>query len=144
MDIEEIENYNQLENILEDSSWQNFERIVGKIFDLHGYDVEISKVVSFESTRRQYDVIAEKGHFILVDCKKWDNKRRIKSGLKRAVEDQIERARKLESCKSKYPILVMSSQTPIEFHKKVPVIPVYKLNEFLMNFQTHKRSILKA
>lgn len=141
--IEEIENHSQLKEILKDLDWQSFERIVGKIFEFHNYHVKVSEVVSFENTKRQYDVIAERDHFIVADCKKWDNKRRIKYGLEKAVDKQIERVRRLSIKKEKYPIIVISNNSPVEFYNKVPIISVHELNAFLSNFQKYNQKVLK-
>ncbi len=143
MEIEKIKSYSQLSEVLEDIDWQKFEDIVGKIFDFHDYDVKVSEVISFDDTKRQYDVVAEKEHIIFADCKKWDNKRRIKYGLKKAVEDQIERVEKRLFKKEKYPIIVTSNSNPIEYYMQVPIIPIYKLNEFLSKFQIHKQKTLR-
>lgn len=142
MELGDIEDYPQLEGILEKSSWQVFEEIVGEIFEHNGYDVEVGEVITFENTKRQYDIIAENEHCVIADCKKWDNKRRIKHGLKRAVEDQIERVEKLSLDKEKFPILVLSSKTPIRYHKYVPIVSVQELNCFLSNFSKHERKVL--
>lgn len=115
---------------------------MGEVFELHDYEVKVSEVKIFENSKRQYDVIARKDHSIIVDCKKWDNKRRIKHALKNAVEDQIERINKLESSGIKYPMIVTSSNSPIKFHREVPVIPISKLNKFLSNFQVYKERLL--
>lgn len=144
MRLDEVENYNQLKEILESSSWQKFERIVGKIFEFHDYEVKINQVYTFKDTKRQYDVIAGREDCIAVDCKKWDNKRRIKYGLEKAVDDQVERVKKLPWRGDKYPVLVLSCQSPIEYHNSVPIVSVYKFNEFLSNFQAHKREILSV
>lgn len=142
--IREIENYSQLNKILGDLDWQTFEKIVGRIFEFHEFDVKFGKVVTFEDTKRQYDVIAEKEYIVFIDCKNWDNKRRIRYGLKKAVEDQIERVEKIANDrKEKYPMIVTSNDNPIEFYKRVPIVPIQKLSEFLINFQIHKRKLLK-
>lgn len=142
MRLDEVENYTQLKNILEKVNWRKFEEIVGKIFEYNGYEVKISKIVSFENTKRQYDVIAKRNHYIIVDCKNWDNKRRIKHGLRKAVNDQIERVKKLSIETEKYPLIVLSCSSPIERFNKVPIISVYKLNSFLSNFSLAKQNIL--
>ena len=142
MDLDKIRNYEQLKETIDDTCWQKFEEIVGKIFELHEYDVEVSKVVTFEDTKRQYDVLAKKDYWVITDCKKWDNKRRIKHGLKKAAEDQIERVRRLNLEEEAYPVVVVSSQSPIEFHSSVPIVSIYKLNEFLSEFDGYQREIM--
>lgn len=144
MKLEKVKNYNQLEEILKKSSWQKFEKIVGKIFEFHGYEVKINHVHTFNDTKRQYDVIAEREDCIAVDCKRWDNKRRIKYALKKAVENQVERVERLPPKKDKYPVLVLSCHSPIKYHNSVPIVSVYKFNEFLTDFQAHKREILSV
>ncbi len=115
---------------------------MGEVFELHNYEVKVSEVRTFENSKRQYDVIAKKDYSIIVDCKKWDNKRRIKHALRSAVEDQIERVRKLENSERKYPMIVTSSNSPVKFHREVPVISISKLNQFLSNFQVYKEELL--
>ncbi len=143
MDLSEVNGYTKLEKILEKANWQRFEEIVGKIFELNDYDVEVGKVISFEDTKRQYDVLASLEHRIIADCKKWDNKRRIEYGLKKAIEEQIERVKRLPRDEEKYPVIVLSGKAPLEFHNRVPIIPIFKLNKFLSNFPIYRGEILK-
>lgn len=142
MEIERVKNYRQLKKILGNSNWQRFEEIVGKVLELNGYEVDVSKVITFDKTKRQYDVIAKKDHKIIIDCKKWDKKRRIKHGLKKAVEDQIKRVKKLDY-EEAYPMVVVSCNSPVEYYKEVPVIPVSRLNRFILNFPKNKEKILR-
>ncbi|MFP4005221.1 MAG: restriction endonuclease [Candidatus Hadarchaeia archaeon] len=138
-----IKNHEQLLNSLEDMSWQDFEVFVGKIFEFHNYRVEVNKVICYETTKHQYDVIAQKEHStILADCKKWDNKRRIKHGLKRAAEKQIERVKKM-NLKNRYPMIVTSGESPIELYQKVPIVPIQKLNYFLTHFNRFKSKVTR-
>lgn len=145
MDLEEIEGYKELRKLISKLNWKKFEEITGKIFELNNYETEVSKVVTFEETKRQYDVIAEcSDYFIIADCKKWDKKRRKKSGLKKAAEEQVERAEKLKYSKQIYPLVILSCNTSIRLYKKVPIVPVQKLNNFLLNFEANKERILKV
>ena len=142
MQLNEIDSLDRLSDVIQNSSWQLFEEIVGKVFGLHGYEVEVGKVVTFEGTRRQYDVIAEKEHLVFVDCKKWDNKRRIKYALKKSVEDQVERVEKLDLEEEGYPMIVVSSSVPLEKYKEVPIVSIYKLNRFIADFSWNSEEIL--
>lgn len=145
MKLEEVKTYQQLRRLLEEATWQRFEDIVGKIFELHEYEIEVGKVITFAHTKRQYDVIAKQNRKLIVtDCKKWDNRRRITYGLKKAVEDQIERVAKLPHRKEKYPMLVLSCQSPTTYYHQVPIVPVFKLNTFLLNFPTNKERLLRV
>lgn len=145
MKLKDVKNYSQLQEILEEISWQKFEEIVGKIFEIHGYKVEVSEVITFEGTRRQYDVIArQEDHLIIADCKRWDRKRRIKYGLKQAAEKQINRVKKFQAKQAKYPIVVLSCRSPIEYYHQVPLVSVYKLNKFLLQFPMNKEMIFRV
>lgn len=142
LSLDEVNNYDEFSELLQNVSWQRFEELVGKIFELQGYDVEVGAVVSFEDTKRQYDVIAESDHLIFADCKKWDNKRRIRYSLRKSVEKQVERVERMTLEGSKYPIVVLSCDSPINYYQRVPIISVYKLNTFLSNFEVYNGNIL--
>lgn len=143
--LSEVKNYRQLREFLEDISWQQFEEIVGKIFEIHGYEVEVSKVITFADSRRQYDVIAQhEEHLLIVDCKRWDRKRRIKYGLKQAAEKQMERVKKFPTKQARYPLIVLSCQTPIKYYHHVPIVSVYKLNKFILQFPVNKKKIFRV
>lgn len=143
MRLDEINNYRDLRKLLAHVSWQRFEEIVGKIFELHGYEVKVGQVITFEGTRRQYDVLARQDHCIIADCKRWDRKRRIKYGLKQAAEAQRERVQMHPAEVDKYPIVVLSCRSPIKICNQVPIISVYKLNKFLWNFPTNREKIIR-
>lgn len=141
--LEDIKNNSQLTEVLEDMSWQNFEVMVGKIFEIHDYDVTVSKVITFEDSKHQYDIIARgKNQVVIADCKKWDNRRKIKHGLKRAARKQVNRVKKMD-CEEKYPIIITSDSSPIEFYEEIPIIPVHKLNSFISEFQKNKERLLR-
>ncbi len=114
------------------SSWQEFEKKVGTLLELHDYWVETSKVVVGENTKRQYDVIARKNDkVILIDCKKWNHNRYKSSALKRAVKSQVERS-EFHPGNNKFPVIVTWFDEDIQFHEGVPIVPIGRLNDFLI------------
>ena len=116
-------------------AWQGFERIVGELFKMHDYSVEISKVVVKEKMKRQFDVIARKnGKTLLIDCKKWNKNRYKTSALKTAVEKQVERTVFYPGL-NKTPLIVTWYDEDLVFHNKVPVVPVGRLNDFLTRIE---------
>ncbi len=142
MEIDDVGDFFEIEKLLNDIDWREFEQIVGKIFEFHEYDVDVSKVVTFENTKRQYDVTAKCSEYCVVtDCKNWDNKRRIKSGLKKAVEKQIERVEMLDNDIETFPLIVTSSRNPVEYFSGVPIVPIFKLNRFLLGFEFNKEKM---
>jgi len=58
MDFEDIKTIEDLERVSKGAVWQNFEILVGFIFETNDFQVIINKVKTFNKKRRQYDVIA--------------------------------------------------------------------------------------
>lgn len=123
-------NYRQFEQLVDLSTWQSFEEITGKIFEYHGFEITISKTLTKNKKRRQFDVIAQKGNStITVDCKRWDKNRYKTAALKTAAEKQIERTNLFfENAK---PIIVTRFSESIYSHKDVQIVPIEKLNTFI-------------
>lgn len=146
MDVEklklEIASGPDIEEILQDMNWQEFEQTTSEILKKHRYETEIN--VWFTADRRfEIDVVAEKLSKVLcIDCKKWGMRKGKTTALKYAVDDQIERAEKFkekkEIDKKIYPVIITFLQENIEFEKEVPIVPVGKLNSFLINLQKNK------
>ena len=61
----------ELEKLSRSLRWQWFERLVAFVFEQNDFTVAERRVITFDTTKRQYDVIAEKyGKVWLVECKK--------------------------------------------------------------------------
>ena len=143
--IKRVKNIDDLEELSEKLSWQDFERMVAEILEQHDFSVEVNKVYTSPAnhitgeplSRAQYDVIARRGDVVLsIDCKHWNRKRYKVSALKQAVEDHIKRCEFLEGkidMKVK-PVIVSLFQEDIQFHSRVPIVPVTLLNDFLLNY----------
>ncbi len=150
MDVEKlkqkINSGAEIEEVLEEVNWQEFEQTVSGIFEEHQYNVETN--VWFTLDRRfEIDVVAEKfGEIFCIDCKKWSMRKGKTTALKYAVEDQIKRTEAFKkqsgSEKEIYPILITFLEENITFERNVPIIPVWRLNSFLLNFQKYKEKLL--
>lgn len=134
MNFEEIRNITDLEEVSKDAIWQNFEKLVGFIFEKNDYEVQINKVKSFNKKRRQYDVIARKSNqVLLVECKKWSGNRYRLSALKAAIKKHKERADFYESATKEHavPIIATFIEEDIKLFEGVPIVPIMKLNSFI-------------
>lgn len=154
MKIEEVENFlkegKTIEEAVANLDWKNFEKFVREIFSFNNF-----KTLSnfrFKTVRRfEIDVVAAKNNLIfLADCKEWDKGRYKNSGLRKAAEDQITRAREFGKfmkrnpiAKSKMkisgeakilPIVVTWYEETISEYQNCFIIPVWKLNSFLIGY----------
>ena len=139
--LKDVDNIDDLEQVSENVTWQEFERLVSEIFEEHGFTVDVNKVHTKKLDdilkRAQYDIIARKGNkTIVADCKHWNRKRNKVSALKNAVEAQIKRCEFFcdKTGEEAKPIIVSLFQEDIKFHNEVPIIPVTSLNDFLLNY----------
>ncbi|MFB3764008.1 MAG: hypothetical protein ACE14P_02030 [Methanotrichaceae archaeon] len=134
MDFESIKTIEDLENVSRDAIWQNFERLVGFIFEENNFHVKINTIKSFNRKRRQYDVTARKnGHVFLAECKRWSGNRYRLSALKSAVKKHIERADFYNDVTKEHviPIIVTLIEEDIKLYEDVPIVPIFKLNSFI-------------
>jgi len=97
------------------------------------------------------DVIGIRGHMALsVDAKMWSVRGGKAAALRTAAEKQKERTFRLTSqlpqlskkipsmMKGMYtilPVMVTWLVEEVEFHEGVPVVPVFKLNSFIQDFE---------
>jgi Holliday junction resolvase-like predicted endonuclease len=131
----------EIEDILKDFAWKDFEDIVAEIFSLN--DFKTKRRVRFRMNKRyEIDIIAEKSNFVFcIDCKKWKRGRYKNTALKKAAEKQKERCEKLKKFlddKRKFiPLIVTLYEENIFKYNSVIFIPVWKLNEFLNKFEEY-------
>ena|SRR3990167_1869018 len=130
-----------LENIAASISWQEFENLVAEILRSNGFDVK--KNFRFKTKRRfEMDVVGTKSNTVLcIDCKQWKGGRQKKSSLLKAVKDQEERIKhlmKLTNSKSQHHSLIVTlMQEDIIKENNTFVVPVWKLNTFLLEFENY-------
>ena len=116
-----------LELICKTLKWQGFERLVAFIFERNNFFVKHNVVVVFSGTKRQFDVVAEKGGVVYgVECK-----RLKKSPSANDMLRHIERCEMLSVCIGVSVKALIVSLNHELINKTVPIIPVKKLNSFL-------------
>ncbi|MEM2211332.1 MAG: hypothetical protein QW372_06510 [Nitrososphaerales archaeon] len=120
-------------------SWKDFESFVSFISSQNGYSV--SKRVRWKKHSMEIDVLAIKNDLgLAIDCKHW--KRINHSAMNKIVQLQIERARRFMrsnlssklNVKFTLPIIVTLYSNDINFINKVPIVPISKFQNFLLEF----------
>lgn len=158
MDLEQIKDRvsqgELIEKIIEGIDWKEFEKVVGDILRTHEFNVYNS--FRFK-TKKNYeiDVIGVKQNIILcIDCKRWKGGRYKNSGLKNAISKQKKRVSEfikflkknpngkkffgVEIKKMKLvPFIVTWLEEDLKMYDNVVVVPVWKLNEFLLNINEY-------
>jgi len=148
-----IQQGENIEKIVEEIDWKEFEELVMEILEKHNFLP--CHNFRFKMNRLyEIDVLATKNDLILgIDCKKWDRGRYKKTGLKYAIEDQKQRIKQLEKMLKKdeitkdilnlpkktriIPLIVTWFEEDLIEHEKVFVVPVWKLNQFLLNISEY-------
>lgn len=150
--FEELSKRKDLEEIIKDFDWKTFEKIVAHIFEMNGFKVKTN--FRFKTSRRfEIDVIAISDLYVFcVECKEWGRGRQKTSGLKKAVEMQEVRMRELKKSLNHNPIaskmLKIAKQNffslIVTWHEEelikessTLVVPIWKLNEFIRNFENY-------
>ena len=134
MNLEDIKTIEDLERVSKEAVWQNFEVLVGFIFEANDFQVNVNKVRTFNKKRRQYDVIAKKNdRTYLIECKKWSGNRYRLSALKKAIQQHKERTEFYRNLTEEnlIPIIVTFIEEDIKFYEGMPIIPILRLNSFI-------------
>ncbi|VVB64129.1 Restriction endonuclease [uncultured archaeon] len=137
MNLEDIKTVEDLERISKEAVWQNFEVLVGFIFEANDFQVNVNKVRTFNKKRRQYDIIAKKSdRTYLIECKKWSGNRYRLSALKKAIQQHKERTKFYMNLTEEnlIPIIVTLIEEDIKFYEGMPIIPIFRLNSFINEF----------
>ena len=118
---------------LQSCTWQGFEKIISEVLTLHNFSSYWNVNVTIDKTRRQFDVVANKKNYsLLIECKKWCNKKSKVSALKKAVEKHKKRCKFYGQlfCKKVIPLIVTYNEEPVTFHNGVFIVSINKLNSF--------------
>jgi hypothetical protein len=151
-----VEHGAPLGSIVEYMTWKDFEGFVASILSAHQYQC-------VESFRRrgtsamhgmEIDVIGVKGNtLVAIDAKLWGIRRSKASALKLAAEKQKIRtnelsnelhklARKMGGLQKKeyqlFPVIVTWLVEDVELHEGVPVVPIFKLNSFILDLYKYE------
>jgi HJR/Mrr/RecB family endonuclease len=118
-----ITNENELQEFLNITGWQSFEKLVASIFEEHGYKTTVNTVIN----GTQIDVIAEKyGKKIVVECKKW--KMNSQSKL---VKETFKQRKRMEIINANEGIIVTLKEFTEKEINKIKIVPLNKLNNYL-------------
>lgn len=131
-------------------SWKSFEEFLGGVFDRHGYSLIRNFRFSCGGRRFEVDILALKKPLVIcVECKHY-KRPRTAAPDKRILERHTERTRALAESipglslelgvsgwgKIKVlPLIVTLLQE--SFYRKIPVVPVFKLNSFLLELDAN-------
>jgi hypothetical protein len=143
-------------------TWKDFEGFVAGVLSENGF-------ICTESYRRrgneyvhgmEIDVIGHRGRNILsVDAKLWGVRAGKASALRTAARKQRERSadlaenldklsKKLGSLRageySVYPVMVTWLVEDIEIYDGIPVVPIFKLNSFVLSFEQYQDMIVSS
>lgn len=143
---EEILKGKDIEDVLEDIDWGEFEDFCAAVFEEHDWNMR--RNFRFKTKKRyEIDILANKGNRVLViDCKHWGTRPGKPTQLRYAVEKQIERTNELsriktldsiEKKKEFHPLIVTLLQEDITEENGVWIIPVFKLNNFLLEIDRY-------
>lgn len=156
MNLEKIRRHvlagKSIEDVVEGFNWQEFERMVAEIFVKN--DFKVKQNFRFNTKRRhEIDIIAVKnGVGLCVDCKEWSGGRHKKAALARAAEKQEDRIKELARFLEKnlatrnfpemrecnfFPMIVTWFEEDMIKTGDVFVVPVWKLNHFLVNLERY-------
>ncbi|MDD2678303.1 MAG: restriction endonuclease [Candidatus Nanoarchaeia archaeon] len=125
----------ELLKLLENCDWQEFEKLVSEILRVHDYAVHHNTNLTINKIRRQFDIIAHKKNYsLVVDCKKWRNKKTRVNALMKAAEKHAERCSFLGKIFDKkiMPAIITYAEEPIMNHCGVFIVPLNKLNDFIL------------
>ncbi|MHA1904712.1 MAG: hypothetical protein ACXADL_02440 [Candidatus Thorarchaeota archaeon] len=156
MGIKAIELGTDVEAVVSLMTWKDFEGFVAQVLSENGFSC-------IESYRRvgkallkgmEIDVIGVRGKTIIsVDAKMWGVRSGKSSAIKTAAEKQNERTRQLANELQRVADRVQNMDTgkyellsvlvtwlveDLEFHDGLPVVPFFKLNSFLLEFDKHR------
>lgn len=148
-----------IEEVLQNFNWKEFENIVAEIFRSNGFVVKQS--FRFQTKKKhEIDVLAIKQNLVFcVDCKEWSGGRYKKSGLRYATKNQAMRIKelkkflkknliaqnmlKIDSKVSSHPLLVTLFEEDLLLENKCFVIPIWKLNSFLLEAESYLKATLQ-
>ena len=131
-------------------TWREFEVFCSNILERCGFKSFLNFRFKLRTGRREVDVLGLRRPFILcIDAKQWGARFGKTSGLRNAIKKHVERVKLLGDVIDKYmlnlgienwgegvlvPLLVTLFQEKIMLEFNVPVVPIFKLNSFLMDF----------
>ena len=146
--IQFIEKNFPIEDLSEVLNWVQFEYLCMKIFEFNDFECKIHYCFRDAGKRFEIDILAYRNGLILAaDVKHWSARQGKRSMLVKYAEKQDSRTGRLVQSekfrqdynhipvKSLIPLIITWYDENIQFHERIPIIPVYKLNNFLNSFE---------
>ncbi len=131
--------------------WRDFERFCVEALLAHGYKVKAPLRFKYDGKRHEVDIVAFKGkHILCLDCKHWKMKGYQGYKVREAAIKHFSKCMKLaemnsilaELNASTASIIIPVIVTLMDLGLKSPVnevlvIPIFKLNSFLLDIEAH-------
>ncbi|MFO7968086.1 MAG: restriction endonuclease [Archaeoglobaceae archaeon] len=120
--------------------WQEFEEFVKSVFDSHDFQTSFRVVFKDDEGKSEIDVVAHKfGLVIAIDAKKYSEWWHRSSALKRQAEKHVDRCDRYSHIieEDVIPIIVSFIDDEIFDHWGCIVVPIEKLNDFLLNIHAY-------
>jgi len=137
--------------------WTEFEGIVAQALEANGYSVMRNLRFKQKERRWEIDILGLRNPVVLcIDCKCWKHGWRNSASLQ-AVEAQIERTRAFANALPNYaqriglegwttatfiPLVLSLLPGPFKLCKKVPVVPVLQMQDFISELPFEARWLL--
>ncbi len=137
---------NDLESIVKEMTWQDFEGIASEIFSANGFRTFRNFRFSSKKKRYEIDVVAlAPPRIILADCKHWGIRQGKSSGLRAAAGAQRRRAEEFASKMQEFgnrgiegggrakiiPAVITLYQEAVIESGGAFVVPIFKLNAYI-------------
>ncbi|MFH8080396.1 MAG: restriction endonuclease [Candidatus Aenigmatarchaeota archaeon] len=138
--LEELKHSREIDEVLAKYNWKDFESMVEYIFMQH--DFSVKKNFRFKTTKRyEIDVLAEKEIIFCVECKRWERGRNKRATLLLSSNKHLERVEEFKKFanvkKHVIPMIITLRDEGFYFENKTFFIPIWFLNEFLLNESWH-------
>lgn len=154
--IHAINQGTDVERVCKVLEWKEFENFTATAFEKNNFAVK--RRFRFKSAQRRWeiDVLAySEPNIVCVDCKRW-RRGWGNSAINRMAAAQAQRtevlSKNLQDIQHNidltawrkailFPVILSLYPGPVKFYNKVPVVPILQLQNFLDEFQGHKKEI---
>ncbi|MBD3405131.1 MAG: hypothetical protein GF411_03225 [Candidatus Lokiarchaeota archaeon] len=144
------------ENVIAQLTWKDFEGFVTEVMKEHSFKCveSLRRVGNTLIEGMEIDVVGVRSSTIItIDAKMWGIRKGKTTALKNAAEKQMKRAdelsrnlsilyRKMPRLASQeykvYPMLVTWLVEEVLLHEGIPIVPIFKLNSFLLEFERYQ------
>ena len=150
--IHAINHGTDIERVCKVLEWIEFENFAATAFETNNFAVKRRFRFKASGRRWEIDVLAYSEPIVVcVDCKRW-RRGWGNSAITKVATAQAQRtevlAKNLQSIQRKielndwkqailFPVILSLFPGPVKFYKKVPVVPILQLQNFLDEFQGH-------